>query len=151
MHAKDANKMWGNPISGNIPLLKDIVVGGWTKVQSHALDIIRALLVDVRWATNRQRLQLMNYLKTRLRTTTTLHKRLHRFHLTTIRKVRYLKPFRHLSQQSEFRGQELEEVALMLLRRSMSRLMPQAIQDILIGLVSAFSKHSGTYALRMQE
>ena len=116
--AMDVSKIWVKPTRENIPLSKDTVDGGWTKVLRHAQDIIRAHLVDARRATNHQKPQLMNYLKTHLMMTTIRHKKLHRFRHMTIKKDRNLKQFRLLSLQTEYRELEQEEAVPTHLQRS---------------------------------
>ena len=119
---------------------------------SRAQDIIRALLVDAQKATSHLRPQHMNYLKTHLMMTRTLHKKLHRFLLMTIKKVRSLRSFRTLpNPQNELREQEPEEAVHMHLIRNFAQLMPVVIRDISIGHVLMFNRLSEVYVLQMQE
>ena len=94
-----ASKTWVNTTNESILSSKDIVDGGKTKAQNHAQDIIRAHLVVARRGTNHQRPQHMNYLKMRLMMMRTLHKKLHRFLIMTIKKVRSLRSFQTLLNQ----------------------------------------------------
>ena len=99
MPAMDASKIWARPISENIPLSKDIVDGGKTKAQNRAQDIIHAHLVVALRDTNHQKLLHTNYLQMRLMMLRTLHKKLHRFLNTIIKKVRSLRSFQTLLNQ----------------------------------------------------
>ena len=60
MPATDVNRIWVKPISENIPLSRDTVDGGKTKVPNRAQVIIRAHLADVQKDMNHLKLQRLD-------------------------------------------------------------------------------------------
>ena len=126
-------------------------------MQSPAQGTTLVHLVVARRVMNPQKLRLMNYPMMPSRTTMKLRKKLHRFQLMTIRKVRNLKKFRnlrqlrHLAQWIRLQSRAPEAAVHMHLKLNIERLTLQATLGITIGLALMFSKRSGTYGPRTRE